>query len=41
MHILCINALKLLSGYFWDKICLFLVKTGSQPWAKVRLTPSW
>ena len=31
MHILCINTLKLLSGFFWDKVWLFLVKTGWQP----------
>jgi len=30
MHILCVNALKVLSVFFWDKICLFLVKTGWQ-----------
>jgi len=31
MHILYFNALKLLSGFFWDKIWLFLVTTGWQP----------
>ena len=31
MHILCINTLKLLSGFFWDKVWFFLVKTGWQP----------
>jgi len=33
MHILCVNALKLLSGFFGDKIWLFLVKTVWQPFA--------
>ena len=31
MHILCVDALKLLSGFFLDKIWLFLVKTVWQP----------
>jgi len=30
-HILFYNALKLLFGTFWDKVWLFLVKTGWQP----------
>jgi len=38
MHVLCIYALKLLSGFFsgllWDKVWLILVKTGWQPCQK-------
>jgi len=30
MHVLYVYALKLLSGFFWDKVCLFLVETGWQ-----------
>ena len=27
----CVHALTLLPGFFWDKVWLFLVKTGWQP----------
>jgi len=38
MHILCVNALKLLSGFFWlflGQGLAFLVKTGWQPYCEV------
>jgi len=31
IHILCVYAVKLLSGFFWDTVWPFLVKTGWQP----------
>ena len=31
MHVLCVYAVKLLSGCFCDTVWLFLVKTGWQP----------
>ena len=31
MHLLCVYAVKLLSGFFWNTIWLFLMKTGWQP----------
>jgi len=35
MHMLCVFALKLLSDFFWDKVWLFLMKTGWQPCSAV------
>jgi len=35
MHVLCVYVLRLLSGFFdffWDKLWIFLVTTGCQPW---------
>jgi len=31
MHVFCVYILRLLSGFFWDKVWLFLMKTGRQP----------